>query len=287
MLIVTGASGKLGRKIVENLMLHVPATSIGVSVRDTAKVTALQDSGIRVRQADYDNADSLRHAWQGARRLLLISSNAAASGGNPVEQHGTAIAIARELGVERVFYTSQVSSSATSHFPPGRDHAATEALLAQSGLAWTALRNGFYAESALMMNARGFSAGELAAPEDGKVAWTTHDDLAAVAAMLLAGGTVFDGPTPPLTGGEALDLADLAKLAGQALGRPIVRTIVQEAVIVENARAASVPEGVIAVMLGYYRAARAGEFAAVDSTLARLLGREPQTMGGFMRENLG
>lgn len=215
MFIITGASGKLGRKIVENLMLQVPAARIGVSVRDPGKVGTLQASGVRVRQADYDAADSLRHAWQGATRLLLISSNAAATGANPVAQHASAIAVAREIGVERIFYTSQVSSAATSQFPPGRDHAATEVLLAQSGLAWTALRHGFYADSAMMMNARALAVGDVAAPQDGKVAWTTHDDLAAVDAALLAGAVVIDGPTPPLTGGAALDLADLAQLAGE------------------------------------------------------------------------
>jgi uncharacterized protein YbjT (DUF2867 family) len=286
MFIVTGASGKLGRKIVENLMLHVPAAGIGVSVRDPGKVAALQACGVRVRKGDYDDAQSLYHAWKGAKRLLLVSSNAAATGGNLLEQHATAIAIAREVGVERIFYTSQVSSAATSQFPPGRDHAATEALLAQSGLAWTALRNGFYADSALMMNARSFIAGELAAPEDGKVAWTTHDDLAAAAAALLAGAVVIDGPTQPLTGGAALDLADLAQVAGEVLGRPIARTMVSDAGMVERAHAVGVPEGMIAVMLGYYRAARAGEFATVDSTLARLLGRAPQSMESFMRANL-
>jgi NAD(P)H dehydrogenase (quinone) len=286
MFIVTGASGKLGRKIVANLLLHVPAARIGVSVRNPGKVAALQACGVRVRQADYADADSLRRAWEGATRLLLVSSNVAATGGNPVEQHATAIAVAREVGVERIFYTSQVSSAVTSQFPPGRDHAATEALLAQSGLEWTALRHGFYSDSALMMNARGFTAGELAAPEDGKVAWTTHDDLAAADAMLLAGHVVIDGPTPPLTGSAALDLADLAQLAGDIMGRSIVRTIVSDEGMVERARSKGAPEGAIAVMLGYYRAAKAGEFTMVEPTLARLLGRAPETIESFMRANL-
>jgi len=286
MFIVTGASGKLGRKIVDNLLLHVSASRIGVSVRDPGKVTALQGRGVRVRQADYADAESLRYAWQGATRILLVSSNVASTGGNPVEQHATAIAVAREVGVERVFYTSQVSSATKSKFPPGRDHAATEALLAQSGLNWTALRHGFYADSALMMNARAFITGELAAPEDGKVAWTTHDDLAAADATLLAGNIVIDGPTPPLTGCAALDLADLAQLAAEITGRSISRTIVSDEEMMKRARVNGAPEGAIAVMLGYYRAAQAGEFATVDHTLARLLGRPPETMKNFMRANL-
>lgn len=286
MFIVTGASGKLGRKIVEKLLRRVPAASIGVSVRDPGKVADLAASGVRVRQGDFSDAESLRHAWAGATRLLLISSNAAATGGDPLEQHATAIRMAGEIGVERVFYTSQISSSPVSQFPPGRDHAATESMLAASGLAWTAMRHGFYADSALMMNKRGFEAGTLAGPEDGKVAWTTHDDLAAADAALMAGDEVIDGPTPPLTGSEALDLADLAALAGTILGRSVSRVVVSEGSATAKAHAAGVPDGSIAVMLGYYRAARAGEFQAIDPALARILGRAPQTMRTFLEANL-
>ncbi|WP_417497716.1 NAD(P)H-binding protein [Maricaulis sp.] len=286
MFIVTGASGKLGRKIIENLLIHVPAANIGVSARDPSKVVDISARGVRVRQGDYNDAESLRHAWAGAKNLLMISSNAAATGGNPLKQHATAIRIAREVGVERIFYTSQVSSAEASHFPPGRDHAATEKLLAESGLAWTSIRHGFYAESALMLNARGFGAGTLEGPEDGKVAWVSHDDLAAADAALLAGIEVIDGPTPPLTGSEALDLADLAELAGDIMGKAISRRIVSEDIMEAKARAAGVPEASIAVMVGYYRAAHAGEFEVVDPTLANILKRDPETIRTFLTSKL-
>ncbi|MGB3244262.1 MAG: NAD(P)H-binding protein [Sulfitobacter sp.] len=287
MLIVTGATGLLGRKIVENLLEHVPADRIGISVRDPVKAASLAARGVRVRQGDYGDAESLRHAWEGAERLLLVSSNAAATGGDPRAQHAAAITVARDLGVGRVFYTSQMSSSATSHFPPGRDHAATEQMLAESGLAWTALRHGFYAQSALQMNVRGFEAGTLSGPQDGKVAWTSHDDLAAVDAALLAGDDVIDGPTPPLTGSEALGLEDLAHLASGVMGKEISRVVVSEQDFETGARGAGMSDGAIALMLGYYRAAQAGEFATVDPTLSRILRRAPETMSNFLLSRLG
>ena len=283
MIIVTGASGELGSRVVQHLLKIVPADQIGVSVREPAKVADLAARGVRVRQADYADAASLREAWEGARHLLLVSSNAAATGGDTLQQHAIAIEVARSLGVQRLFYTSQVSAAPNSHFPPGRSHAATEAMLADSGLAWTALRHGFYAASALKMNMRGIEAGILAAPEDGKVAWTTHDDLAAVDATFLTGKLVIDGPTPPLTGSEALDLADLADVAAKVLGKPVQRMWISEAEIEAGARRAGVPEGSIAVMLGYYHAARAGEFATIDPTLAQLLDRPPQRLQDIMR----
>lgn len=278
MLIVTGASGKLGSLVVEALLGLVPANAIGVSVRDPKKLAVLAERGVRVRQGDYDDASSLRYAWEGAKRILLVSSNAAAFGGDPLAQHRTAIAVAKELGVERLLYTSQVASSAQSHFPPGRDHAATEQMLAASGLVWTSLRHGFYAESALNMNARGFTSGTLAGPADGKVAWVTHEDLAEVDARLLAGHEHFEGPTPPLTGSEALDLADLARLASEVTQRDITRQVITDDALLDTLQKANTPARVVEVVHGYYRAARAGEFATVDPTLGRLLGRAPQSM---------
>lgn len=146
--------------------------------------------------------------------------------------------------------------------------------------------HGFYAASALMMNRRGFDAGKLEGPEDGKVAWVTHDDLAAADATLLVGHPVIDGPTATLTGSECLDLADLALIAGEILDKPVSRTTVSEESIEASAQAAGVPEGTVAVMLGYYRAARVGEFAATDPALSKLLGRAPESMRTFLKTNL-
>lgn len=278
MLIVTGATGQLGRRVVDHLITLVSADRIGISTRDPARATDLAEAGIRVRHGDYDDAASLRHAWEGAERILLVSSNAAATGGDPLAQHRMAIEVARDIGVERLLYTSQISASPESLFPPGRDHAATEAMLAGSGLAWTALRHGFYAASALGMNARGFAQGTLSGPEDGKVAWVAHEDLAEADARLLAGAEIIDGATPPLAGPEVLDLEDLARIASEATGSAIAREVVAEEEMERSARQNGVPDGAIAIMLGYFRAAHAGEFDSPDPTLARLLGRDPVPM---------
>jgi len=287
MFIVTGASGKLGGLVVEALLRLVPADQIGVSVRHTEKLTELTARGVRVRQGDYDDAGSLRHAWEGAKRVLLVSSNAGAGGGDPLKQHETAIAVAKELGVERLLYTSQVSSSARSHFPPGRDHAATEAMLAASGLSWTSLRHGFYADSALGMNAQGFASGRLFGPEDGKVAWVTHEDLAEVDALLLAGHETYEGPTPPLTGSQVLDLGDLARIACEVTGRTINRQVITEDEMIKNVLAAGMPASILEIILGYYRAAQAGEFATIDPALKRMLGRSPRSMRDVLTQALG
>jgi len=270
MIVVTGATGLLGGAVVERLLARRPAEEIGVSVRDPTKAAALADRGVRVRRGDYDDAASLAHAFAGADQLLLVS--AAATGETALRQHRTAIDAARRAGVRRVVYTSHMGANPASAFAPMVDHAATEALLADSGLAFTALRNGFYAASGRMLLGRAVETGEVAAPADGPVSWTAHDDLADAAAIVLADEGRFEGATPPLTGSAAVDLAGLAAVAAEVTGRPITRTVVTDARYRERLGPAA------DLLLGLFAASRAGEFAAVDPTLGELLGRPPLTV---------
>src|SRR5439155_21512712 len=131
MIIVTGANGKLGRAVVERLLRLVPAERVGVSVRDLEKARELKERGVRVRRGDFDNAVSLTHAFEGVSQVLIVSS--ASLGETAVRQHRTAIDIARKAGAHRILYTSHMSSSPTSPFPPMVDHVATEALRRDSG----------------------------------------------------------------------------------------------------------------------------------------------------------
>lgn len=273
MIVVTGATGQLGRAIVENLVRRVPATDVGASCREPAEAADLAALGVRVRRGDFDDAASLADAFEGATQVLVVSSNARAYGGDAIAQHRTAIEAARHAGARRVVYTSHMGASASSLFSPMHDHAATEAMLAQSGIAWTALRNGFYATSGIMLLGNAKSTGLVEAPEDGKVSWTAHADLAEAAAAVLAKEGSFDGPTPPLTGSEALDLSDLAEAASRVWGRPVRRTRITDDELRTRMTKRGLPAIVGEISVGLYRASRAGEFAAVDEALARILGR--------------
>lgn len=278
MIIVTGATGHLGRAIVEQLVGRLPAERVGVSVRDPSRASDLAALGVRVRRGDFAEPASLAHAFEGATQVLVVSSNAAAYGGDPLAQHRAAIEASRAAGARRVVYTSHMGASAASQFPPMLDHAATEAMLRESGLAWTALRNGFYTSSGLALAGDGWRTGLIEAPADGEVSWTAHADLAEAAAIVLTGEGRFDGPTPPLTGAEALDLDDLAALGSEHLGRPVRRQVLADDEQQARMSARGAPAGAVRLVLGLYRASRAGEFAAVDPTLARLLGRRPTSV---------
>ena len=276
MIVVTGASGQLGRAVIEGLRSRLPADRIVASVRDPEKATALAEWGVYVRAGDFAEPDGLATAFAGAEQVLVISVDHL---GEPARRlHHAAIKAARTAGARRVLYTSHMGAWTASPFAPASDHAATEAFLTEAGVPFTSLRHGFYAESALHLIGRGIEAGEIRAPEDGPVSWTARADLAEADAIVLAEEGRLDGITPPLTAPEAFTMADLAAIASELTGREVKRVTVSD----DEWRTATVAQGVPAPMvdmlLGMYRTARRGDFAATDPTLETLLGRRPQTM---------
>ena len=284
MIVVTGANGQLGRLVVQKLLERIPASGIAASVRDVGKATDLSQLGVRVRQGDFGQPESLRKAFEGATQVLMVSSNARAYGGDAIAQHRAAIAAAGESGARRIIYTSHMAASAASLFSPMHDHAVTEALLRDCGLAWTALRNGFYAASGVAL--LGDLQRDVEAPADSKVCWTAHADLAEAAAVILASEGRYDGPTPPLTASDALDLEDLTAIASDLARQPMRRLVVSDDAMRAKLVARGLPPQVVRIALGLYQASRAGEFATVDPTLASLLGRKPLTMRDVLAAKL-
>ncbi|MFC8716851.1 SDR family oxidoreductase [Kitasatospora sp. NPDC057198] len=273
MIIVTGATGALGHRIVERLLERLPADRVGVSVRDPRKAEDLADRGVRVRPGDFDDPDSLAHAFEGAEQVLLVSLDR--TGEECVTGHRAAIDAAVRAGAARILYTSQMGAAHDSRFRACRDHARTEDLLRATGLPWTALRNGFYTASALRFLEAARHSGDIALPADGPVAWTGHDDLAEATAVILTAEGRFEGPTPPLTAGAALDFDAVAEVAARLTGRPFTRTAVPDEVFREQTVAHGAPAPIADLLVSIFAAARDGEFATVDPTLAELIGREP------------
>ncbi len=273
MIVVTGANGHLGRAVVERLLDLLPADRIVASVRDPAKATTLTQRGVHVRAGDFARPDGLTTAFAGAEQVLVVSPDQLGETGRRLSR--TAIEVARVAGARRVLYTSHMGTHASSPF---NDHAAIEAFLAETGMKFTSLRHGFYAESAFYLIGRGFETGEIRAPEDGPVSWTARADLAEADAIVLAEEGRLDGITPKLTAPEAFTMAALAAIASEMTGREIKRVIVSDEAWLEAKVAEGAPKPMAEILLGAYRAARRGDFAAVDPTLQTLLGRRPQTM---------
>jgi NAD(P)H dehydrogenase (quinone) len=284
MIIVTGASGQLGHGIAEQLLKRLPAEEVGVSVRSPENASWLSERGVRVRHGDFDDAASLRDAFEGASQVLIVSADS--TGEAALRQHRTAIDAARAADAKRILYTSHMGSNPASPFAPMPDHAATEAVLQASGVAFTSLRNGFYAANGIMLMGQALQTGKLIAPEDGPVSWTAHADLAEVAAIALADEGRLDGLTPPLTGPEALDLAGIAAMASELTGHPITRVTVTDEQYRAGLVTRAVPGPQADMLAGLFAASRQGEFSAVDPTLERLLGRPPMSMRDVLAASL-
>ncbi|KPI20385.1 hypothetical protein OK074_1214 [Actinobacteria bacterium OK074] len=281
---MTGATGQLGRRIVERLLTRVPADRVGVSVRDPHRAKDFADRGVRVRPGSFADAGSLAHAFEGATQVLIVSVDS--MGAETVRLHRAAIDAAVAAGARRILYTSQTGASATSRFQACRDHAATEDASRACGVPFTSLRNGFHAASALHFLGPALESGEIVLPADGPVRWTSHADLAEAAAVLLADEGRIDGPTPPLTAGQALTFDDIARIATDIPGRAFKRTTAPDDAFRDRLVGQGVPAETASHLLGIFRAARAGEFATADPVLATLLGREPATFGTVLGERL-
>jgi len=281
MIIVTGATGALNGATVDHLLDRMPAEEILVAVRDPAKAQRFADRGVAVRRGDYAHPESLPGAFEGADQLLLVSSND--PGADAVSLHRTAIDAAVTVGVGRILYTSHQGAAPDTPFGPGRDHASTERLLAQSGIAWTSLRNGFYAHSLTWLMGPWRESGVITVPADGAVSWTAREDAAEAAAAVLASDGAYDGPTT-LTASTAPTFADVAAIASELTGRAIELAVIDQDEWLSAQVAAGQQEAMARFTLGMYQAAHEGFFVGVDPLLTTLLGHEPRTVRDLLTQ---
>lgn len=283
MIIVTGASGQLGHQVIEQLLNRVAPDQVGASVRDTDTVADLVKRGVRVRRGDFADAASLAVSFEGASKVLVVSANA--HGTAAKQLNATAIAAAADAGAKRILYTSHVGVNEDSAFPPMSVHHATEAFGRNVDIPFTALRNGFYAGFAPSLLGDAVESGELSAPADGPMSWTTHPDLAeAIAAILTTDDADHD--VVALTAAEAVDLADIAAMAAAITGRPIRRVVIDDDQYRAQLGARGLPDDAITMSLGIFAAARDNQFATVDPTLTRLIGRQPTSIQTVLTDSL-
>ncbi len=263
MIVVTGVGGRLGGAVLAALLERVDPAEVGVSTTRPDQLQNLSRRGVRVRRGTFDDPESLRDAFDGADRVLVVS--APRQGAAAVEAHRVAMEAARDRGVSRIFYTSHVGADALSAFPPAVTHAATEVMLRDSGMAFTALRNGFYADTPIRLLKTAAESGELRVPADAPVTWTMHRDLGPGIAELLLDPS-YDDRAVNLTGGQAVDMAALAKTASELLDQPIRHVPISDDDYAAELRAAGVPELGVTMTLGIFQASRQRHFEITDPT---------------------
>jgi NAD(P)H dehydrogenase (quinone) len=269
-IVVTGATGQLGRLVVEALLRRgVPAEQIIATGRRTEVLGDLAERGVGVRRADFNDEASLPEALAGADKLLLVAGSEA---GQRVRQHGNAINAAKAAGVRCIAYTSGVRAT-TSTLLAMKDHRATERLLAEAGVPHALLRNCWYLENYTGQLPVYLERGIVGAAGAGKVSAATRADYAGAAAAVLAGeghaGAVYE------LGGEPFTMAELAEVISEATGRTVTYTDLPpeqyQAVLV----GAGLPEAMAAMVADGDRGVAAGELLVEGDDLKRLLGRAP------------
>jgi NAD(P)H dehydrogenase (quinone) len=280
-LAVTGATGELGHLVVEHLLdIGVPAEAIVAFARNPTKASDLSSRGVVVREADYDRPETLGPALDGVDRLLLIS---ASEHGRRVTQHQSVIAAAEQSGVEHILYTSMLNLTGAK-MKMADDHRDTEALLNASPIPSTMLRNGWYSEN--HANQAGLWLGPgilLGAAGEGRHQPASRRDFAQAAAIVLSG----DDPEPrvyELAGDESVSHAEIADLASEVAGRPVIYHALSEAEYAHQLRKAGLPPEMADLVAGCDVGISRGELSTDSKTLSELLGRPTTPMIVTVRE---
>ncbi|MDT3672445.1 MAG: SDR family oxidoreductase [Aromatoleum sp.] len=285
MILVTGATGQLGQRIVRRLFAGLSETGAGrlaASVRDVSRAAELAARGIDVRRADFDDRETLMMAFSGVERLVLISTDGPKD--IRIAQHRNAIEAAKAAGVGHIYYTSFLDADADSPSEFAQVHAATEATLAGSGLDFTLLRNGLYADFLPMNFAAALESGVLQLPAgEGKVSYVSRNDLAeAIAAAVLA--PRLEKKVYELTGQSAHDYRELAAKVGRAAGKTLRYEPVSEDEYVASLEAAGLPAKFARALGNMYSAAAENRFARTTTDFAALVGHPPRSIDCLVAE---
>lgn len=279
-IVVTGATGQLGRHVIQALLeRNVPAADIVAAGRSIDKLADFAAQGVAVRAIDYSDAASVAAALKGARRVLLISGSEV---GQRVEQHRTVIEAVKAEGVELLAYTS-IANADTTGMKLAGEHKATEAILRESGVPFVLLRNGWYLENYTEQLPGTLAQGALAGSAgDGKVSGAARADYAhAAAAVLVADGQA--GKVYELGGDEAFTMADLAAEISAATGKDITYNNLPAADYAGLLTSVGVPEAFAEILADSDLGIARGDLLVSTGDLQRLIGRTTTSLAEAVR----
>ncbi|MFY0408832.1 SDR family oxidoreductase [Solicola sp. PLA-1-18] len=280
-IVVTGATGQLGRLVVAALLERgVPAADVLATGRDADKLAGLESDGVRTRRVDLDDPATLDGAFAAGDTVLLVSTDAV---GQRVAQHTAAIEAAAEAGVASVVYTSAPHAD-TSGLVLAPEHKATEEVLRASGVPFTVLRNNWYTENYLPQVEQARATGALvASAADGRVASATRRDFAEGAAVVLTTDG-HEGRTYELSGDVAWSFDDLADVLGDLTGRAVVYRPVSSEEHQRILVQAGLDEGTAGFVATLDANIARGDLADATSDLRDLIGRPTTTLRDGLTE---
>ena len=282
MIAITGATGQLGQLVIEELLKTVPASQIVAIVRNPAKAEALSNQGIVVRQGDYTDQAAFTTALNGVDKLLLISSSEV---GQRATQHQNVINAAKAAGVKFIAYTSLLHAD-TSPLGLHVEHVETEKALAESGVPYALLRNGWYTENYLASAPPALEHGVfIGAAGEGKIASATRADYAAAAAKVVSedghAGNVYE-----LAGDSAWTLSELAAELSKQSGKPVAYQNLSEADFAAALKGVGLPSGLADMLADSDTGASKGGLFDDSRTLSKLIGRPTTTLAESVKSIL-
>jgi NAD(P)H dehydrogenase (quinone) len=282
-LLVTGAGGQLGRRVVE-LLLEQHQGPVVAATRDPAKISDLAARGAEVRRADFEDAASLDAAFRGVDRALLVSTDALDRPDRRYEQHLAAIGGMVRAKVKHVLYTSIVHPVRGATSFVAEDHRRTEEALSRSGIGYTALRNNLYADLSVPGYAGAIASGRLVSARGaGKVSLLSREDCARAAAAALTSG--FEGTRAlDITGPQALGGEEIASILSSLSGKPVAYVPVTAAEAVEGMVARGLPRPLAEAFVTFDVAIARGELAVVSPAFEELTGRKAQGLRQYLGE---
>ncbi|MFO0658724.1 MAG: SDR family oxidoreductase [Polyangiaceae bacterium] len=282
--LVTGASGQLGRRVVE-LLLEKQVGHVIATTRKPDNLSDLAAKGVEVRLADFDRPESLVDAFRGASRALLVSTDALDAPGKRSAQQRAAVDAFAAAGVQHVVYTS-LSKADTSSVNIAPDHHLTEQALAASNLDFTVLRNNLYTDLLLHTLPGAVASGKLIdARANGATAYVTREDCAQAAAGALASS--FAGRrTLEISGPEAVTSEQIAAITSELTGKPIGYLSVPVQALIDGMVSHGFPRPLAEVFASFDDAIAKGELSTVSAAVHELSGRKPTSVREFLSAHL-
>jgi NAD(P)H dehydrogenase (quinone) len=281
-LLVTGASGNLGRRTVE-LLLQDRSYHVIAATRRPEAVASLAEAGAEVRHMDFDDQDTLRPAFDGADRVLIISTDQLAVPGRRQLQHRAALRAAVAAGVGHIAYTSMPNPVAATPIVFAADHVDMEQALAACGIRHSILRNSWYAEDLLFLLPSILASGRwYSSARDGRIAYVAREDAAraAAACLRLAG----ESQTYDITGPQTLTVREIAALIQDVFGHPVAVCDVGDERLAGDLAAAGVPDFYVPMAAMTDANQRAGNFAVLSTAVQDLTGQGPQRLKDFLSD---
>ncbi|AKU95496.1 NADPH:quinone oxidoreductase 2 [Labilithrix luteola] len=287
-ILVTGASGRLGRAVVRHLVdtYEIEPTRVIATTRDPAKLSDMTARGIQVRAASFDDPSGLDRAFAGATKVLVISTDELdLEGGKRLRQHVAAVAAAKRAGASYVSYTSMIRPEPGSPVLFANDHFGTEQAIRASGLAFTIFRANSYHENLFLSLPAVFATGRwYTSAGEGRVAYAGRDDMAAAIAACLA-SPITESTTLDLTGPVAYSNAEVARMVTAVTGRSIEIVPLSDAALTDALKSNGVPEPFARLLASVDANTRMGNSDVESDVLERLLRRKPTSLERFIQAN--